>query len=255
VKKVFSFHWRSVFVQFFFEFVDWVILTAHARWLHQSLCAGIVYEHYCLCPGWPWARRRFKKHEKMVYVHYGDIMCRECCGVKRNGHVCNKYLTLFHPPTISYVEHALCKIKISPLSPYAIWDHTATLWILIELHVHVQCIRSMASSFSTFLWFSGHVRRLRIQRPGFDTQLGSVFLFFLSCTIFYGLFIALCLHRNSTNHMHIIYDFLLHLLVQFTYIYREQPLVHPPPPHTSEPLTPQGLFLDIFAIRLHLKSQ
>jgi hypothetical protein len=30
--------------------------------------------------------------------------------------------------------------------------------------------------------------------------------------------IALGLHRNSTNDMH-IYDFLLHLLVQFTYIY------------------------------------
>jgi hypothetical protein len=28
---------------------------------------------------------------------------------------------------------------------------------------------------------------------------------------------------------------------QFTYIYREQPLVHPVP-HTSEPLSPQGLF-------------
>jgi hypothetical protein len=34
---------------------------------HQSLCAGIVYEHYCLCPGWPCARRSFKK---VVYVHY-----------------------------------------------------------------------------------------------------------------------------------------------------------------------------------------
>jgi hypothetical protein len=42
------------------------------------------------------------------------------------------------------------------------------------------------------------------------------------------LFIALGLHRNSINDMHIIYDFLLHLLVQFTYIYREQPLVHSP---------------------------
>jgi hypothetical protein len=28
---------------------------------HQSLYAGIVYEHYCLCLGWPCARRIFKK--------------------------------------------------------------------------------------------------------------------------------------------------------------------------------------------------
>jgi hypothetical protein len=28
---------------------------------HQSLYAGIVYEHHCLCPGWPCERRRFKK--------------------------------------------------------------------------------------------------------------------------------------------------------------------------------------------------
>jgi hypothetical protein len=64
MKKVFSFHWRSVFVQFFCEFVE-VILIAHARW-----------------------------------------------AVKRNGHVCNKYRTLIHLPTIiGLAEHALCKIN------------------------------------------------------------------------------------------------------------------------------------------------
>jgi hypothetical protein len=45
----------------------------------QSLYAGIVYEHYCLCPGWPCARRSFKKE---VYIMY-----RECWAVKRNGHM------------------------------------------------------------------------------------------------------------------------------------------------------------------------
>jgi hypothetical protein len=34
-------------------------------------------------------------------MYIGDIMCHECWAVKRNGHVCSKYLTLIHPPTIS----------------------------------------------------------------------------------------------------------------------------------------------------------
>jgi hypothetical protein len=65
--------------------------------------------------------------------------------------------------------------------------------------------------------------------------------FFLSCTI--------GLHRNSTNGMHIIYDFLPHLLVQFTYIYREQPLVHLHPLHqrtgSLPPLTPANWFTPV----------
>jgi hypothetical protein len=39
-------------------------------------------------------------------------MCRECWAVKRNDNVCNKYLTLIHPPTMLWlVEYALCKIN------------------------------------------------------------------------------------------------------------------------------------------------
>jgi hypothetical protein len=70
---------------------------------HQSLCAGIVYEHYCLCPGWPCARRS----------SLCTLLCREYGAVKRNGHVCNKYLTLIHPPTIIGLvdQRALCKIN------------------------------------------------------------------------------------------------------------------------------------------------
>jgi hypothetical protein len=32
----------------------------------QSIYAGIVYEHHCLCPGWPCARKSFNK---VVYLH------------------------------------------------------------------------------------------------------------------------------------------------------------------------------------------
>jgi hypothetical protein len=40
-------------------------------------------------------------------------MCCQCWAVKGNGHVCNKYITLIHPPIIGLVEHALCKININ----------------------------------------------------------------------------------------------------------------------------------------------
>jgi hypothetical protein len=59
-RNVFSFHWRSVFAQFFdfFEF----IFDCTCALAHQSQCAGIVYEHYCLCsrptPAGP-VRRRY----------------------------------------------------------------------------------------------------------------------------------------------------------------------------------------------------
>jgi hypothetical protein len=48
-RNVFSFHWRSVFVQFFYEFFEFIFDCTCAL-AHQSQCAGIVYEHYCLCP-------------------------------------------------------------------------------------------------------------------------------------------------------------------------------------------------------------
>jgi formate hydrogenlyase subunit 4 len=66
------------------------------------------------------------------------------------------------------------------------------------------------------LWFTGYVTDYGSSDLGSYPD-GITFSFFLSCTIFYGLFIALGLHRNSTNDMHIIYDFLLHLLVLFIF--------------------------------------
>jgi hypothetical protein len=47
------------------EFFE-VIFDCTCALADQSLYAGIVYEHYCLCPGWPCARKGFKKE---VYVH------------------------------------------------------------------------------------------------------------------------------------------------------------------------------------------
>jgi hypothetical protein len=69
------------------------------------------------------------------------------------------------------------------------------------------------------------------------------FLVFLCCTIYYGLVIALGLHRNSINGMHIIDDFLLHLIIGSIYIYREQHLVHSP----LTPANPQGLYFIYFS--------
>jgi hypothetical protein len=43
-----------------------VIFDCTCALADQSLYAGIVYEHYCLCPGWPCAQKSFKK---VVYVH------------------------------------------------------------------------------------------------------------------------------------------------------------------------------------------
>jgi hypothetical protein len=45
----------KVFVQFFCDFLE-VFLNAHAHYCDWSLYAVIVYEHYCLCPGWHCAR-------------------------------------------------------------------------------------------------------------------------------------------------------------------------------------------------------
>jgi hypothetical protein len=56
-RNVFSFHWRSVLV--FCEFYE-VIIDSTCALADQFLYAGIVYEHYCLCPGWPCARKSFK---------------------------------------------------------------------------------------------------------------------------------------------------------------------------------------------------
>jgi hypothetical protein len=49
---------RIVFCEFIFDCI--------CALADQSLYAGIVYEHYCLCPGWHCARKSLKK---VVYVH------------------------------------------------------------------------------------------------------------------------------------------------------------------------------------------
>jgi hypothetical protein len=76
-RNVFSFHWRSIFVVFceFFE----VIFDCTCALADQSLYTGIVYEHYCLCPGW-----LAHGTVKLVYVHDGPWMLG--C---ETGHVCN----------------------------------------------------------------------------------------------------------------------------------------------------------------------
>jgi hypothetical protein len=66
-RNVFSFHWRSVFVNFFCKFFEFIFDCTCAL-ADQSLYAGIVYEHYWLCPGWPYAQKSFKK-VGLVYVH------------------------------------------------------------------------------------------------------------------------------------------------------------------------------------------
>jgi hypothetical protein len=69
---------EKCFCTVFFEFVE-VILTAHARQLINLYTQGSYtsYEHYCLCLGWPCARRSFKK---VVFA-----VCRECWAVNING--------------------------------------------------------------------------------------------------------------------------------------------------------------------------
>jgi hypothetical protein len=57
----------EVFLYIFFANFSRLSLTAHARKL-INLYAGIVYEHDCLCPGWPCARKSFKK-VGLVYIH------------------------------------------------------------------------------------------------------------------------------------------------------------------------------------------
>jgi hypothetical protein len=49
----------------FYEFFE-VIFDCTCALADLSLYAGIVFEHYCLCPGWPCPRKSFKK---VVYAH------------------------------------------------------------------------------------------------------------------------------------------------------------------------------------------
>jgi hypothetical protein len=55
----------EVFLYSFLETFE-VIFDLTCTLADQSLYAGIVHEHYCLCPGWP---RAWKSFKKVVYVH------------------------------------------------------------------------------------------------------------------------------------------------------------------------------------------
>jgi hypothetical protein len=107
--------WRSVFVHFFCEFFE-VIVDCTCALADQSLYAGIVYEHYCLCPGWPCARKSFKKVH-VVYVH------------DETGHVCNKLYIPFstRPPTIRPIVWALQGIAIISEDCHLVISHWTTM--------------------------------------------------------------------------------------------------------------------------------
>jgi hypothetical protein len=84
----------------YFHFIGEVFCTVFSQ-----ICGGYFDCTCTLAPSISLRRDRIWilfLYEKVVYVHYGDIMCHECWAVNRNGHVCNKYLILIHPPTISY---------------------------------------------------------------------------------------------------------------------------------------------------------
>jgi hypothetical protein len=115
----------TVFCEFFEVIFDCTCALADQS---QYRYAGIVYEHYCLCPGWPWARKSFKKGS--MYM-----MCRECRAVNsETGHVCNKLYT--PPPTIRPIVWAPQDI--------AIISYTATLCV----HIELQCIRAILTTLT-----------------------------------------------------------------------------------------------------------
>jgi hypothetical protein len=58
----------TVFLRLFRGYL-WLLMRVR---LSISIYAGIVYEHYCLCPGWPCGRKSFKK---VVYVHDVIPLC------------------------------------------------------------------------------------------------------------------------------------------------------------------------------------
>jgi hypothetical protein len=127
MKKCIFVSLEKCFLTDFCEFFEFIFYCTCAL-ADQSLYAGIVYKHYCLCPGWPCARKRFKK---VVYVH--DVPWMLGC---ETGYVCNLYIPLSsRPPTIRPIipprfEH----LKISPL-----YRRVPPCEFHIELHI--QCIR------------------------------------------------------------------------------------------------------------------
>jgi hypothetical protein len=56
MKKCIFISLEKCFCTGFCEFFE-VILDCTCALANQSQYAGIVYEHYCLCPGWPCARK------------------------------------------------------------------------------------------------------------------------------------------------------------------------------------------------------
>jgi hypothetical protein len=64
MKKCIFISLEKCFCTFFCEFFE-VIFDCTCALADQSRNAGIVYEQYCLCPGWPCARKSFNK---VVYV-------------------------------------------------------------------------------------------------------------------------------------------------------------------------------------------
>jgi hypothetical protein len=146
--------WRKYFhfiEEIFCEFVE-VILTSHGAFAPSiSISRDRIWALLSL----PRLALRTEKHEKVVYVHYRDIMCRECWAVKRNGHVCNKIKDI---------------MPLSPIDHLRSYCHLVNFdWTTCTCTVYPR--DNKASSFSKkFLWFRGSVHR-----PGFDTRLGSVF--------------------------------------------------------------------------------
>jgi hypothetical protein len=145
----------------------------------------------------------------LIYVHYVP---------KRNGHVCNKYLTLISTrPRLAIVEHALCKIKISPF----IVDHLRSYCHLVNFD-WTTGIRAIQHIFASSFFPRSC---LVVSTPTTDpvTQVrypaGITFSFFLSCTIFYGLFIALGLHLDSTTFF-FTYWFNLQIYIYISFIVR-----------------------------------
>jgi hypothetical protein len=83
-------------------------------------------------------------------------------------------------------------------------------WISVFVQIFCEFVEVILNAHAR-KWFSKPTTdpATRVRYPA-----GITFLFFLSCVIYNGLFIALGLHRNSINDMNITYYFLLHLLVQ-----------------------------------------
>jgi hypothetical protein len=99
----------TVFCNFFEIIFDCTCASAD-----QSLYAGIVYKHYCLCPCWPCARKSFKK-VGLVYVH--DVPWMLGCEPGHVGPITNSmYPYPPRPPTIGPIVWSPQGIAITSIS-------------------------------------------------------------------------------------------------------------------------------------------